>query len=272
MNQKIQSKEKYYCEGGFSTCNSNYYILGLNYAVAKTKIKYSHEGSNGLDNIISFDLAEIRKANLSQINMITVSSFCGPTGFIWGLDICKTINKPVPFFLKLHDLSIEVFLVDPLVDAFVDLTGTVEKPRFPFLPGSHVPCAMKKMTETGKRHLYTSIAVGIPEDRSRNACLLMEDVGEIPLKEKDIIEYKRKILENIGNSVIEVGLNQNIKYKTIYIGIKSIFIDEDEIGCVLVAAPYLKIAQNAFPGKGLDKITIEDWEKEVNNNFLYKNG
>ena len=81
--------EKEYCEGYFSTALGNSYLLGVNYAVAKVRKQFGHEGSSVLDEINAFDMAEITNANVGQINAIKVSSFCGPRGHIWGYDICK---------------------------------------------------------------------------------------------------------------------------------------------------------------------------------------
>lgn len=77
-----------FCEGLWATL-SNQCILGINYAVTKTEKQFFHDGSTVLDQINAFDLAEIANANIGQINLIKVSSFCGPGSLIWGYDIAK---------------------------------------------------------------------------------------------------------------------------------------------------------------------------------------
>lgn len=258
------STENKYCEGVFSSRNNNTYILGINFGLGKTRKKRIHEETSELDKIIAFDRAEIAGANIGQINMMTVSSFCGCKGLIWGYDICKADLQPAGWNLSApgagdHDISI--YTIDPLKNAFIKLTGTVEKPVFPFLPGAHVPCACKALMRDTPGIIYAALGIGIPEHRDVNACLLMEDVGTIPLNVKEIDVSKQQIQELLVQSLLTVGRNQGVIYKDIFVGLETLEVEEDEVGCALVAAPYFTIAGNAVPESPcLWDMTIQEWE------------
>lgn len=269
VNNAISSEQNF-CEGFFTNSQNNY-ILGVNFSVAKTKIKLSHKDSLFLDEINAFDLAEIVSGHMGQINMITVSSFCGPKGLIWGYDICKTKKIKNPWGIKPIGYKINIYDIENLLDAFKRLTGTIKQPRFPFLPGSHVPCATKSLKNKGECIIYSALGIGIPENRERNACLLMEDIGTIPLDTKSMQAYKKSILEKVSQSILEIGKNQNILFKEIFVGIKDIKIDKKEIGCALVASPYFCLAQDAIPkNKKLSNLSLRKWETFTKDNFLYK--
>ncbi|MCP4130869.1 MAG: hypothetical protein GY754_07790 [bacterium] len=268
--ENVISSENNFCEGFFVSKGTNRYILGINLSVAKTKKHFSHRGSTILDETNAFDLAEVAEANIGQINMITVSSYCGPKGLLWGYDICKTPIAENEWGITL-DNNIKVSSIHNLVEAFKKLTGTVHEPRFPFFPGSHVPCAHKSVKAEGPGMIYTALAIGIPQKRERNACLLMEDIGMIPLDIEDLASYKKDIAEKAVKSIIQIGNNQKVEYKEIFIGVKELMIQKDEIGCALVAAPYLTLAKDAIPKSiELYNLTIDDWEKFVEDNFLFK--
>lgn len=265
------SQEKQYCEGYFANSKSNNYFLGVCLTTAKQKKKFSHEGSTLLDEINAYDIAEITGPNIGQINMIKVSSFCGPRGKIWGYDICQEGKKPYIINNK-GFRNIPVFDITGLEKAFTKLMGTIDKPRFPFLPGSHVPCAVKYITKPSKGIIYASQAIGIPEQRDRHACILMEDVGEIPLHTNNIKKYSEDIVNNMINSVLEIARNQKIQIKEVFIGLKDIFIDEDEVGCAMIASPYFLLANNAMPqNDSLEKLNITNWEESISNYFLHHN-
>ena len=261
MVKNFLSNEKKYCEGFFANSNKGNYFLGVNFSVAKAPIKFCHHGSEILDYINAFDLAEIKEANIGQINMIQVSSFCGPKGKIWGIDACFTPKQKLNIKIKEKGAEIPIYDIKQLKIAFTDLLGTIENPRFPFLPGSHVPCAVKNIIVRGNKNIYSALAIGIPEDRIKNACLLMEDVGYIP-KEYYSKKYKDNILKNLVYSVLEIGKNQNIKYKEVFIGISNLEVNKGEIGCALVACPYFLLAQEANPKKNsVFKLTLSEWKK-----------
>ncbi len=228
-----------YCEGYFpDKTDMQAYLVGINYASAVVPLSFSHEGSDNLDRIQAFDLAEVSDVHLGQVNMITVSSFCGPNGKIWGLDVAK--KKDIPITHLDACKTIDIFDITPLKEAFKNLTGTVTNPHYPFFPGSHVLCATKNITHTGPCTLYSGIAMGLPKNRYKNAILFMEDVGKI-CPSKSIDELKN----NLCNSVLGIAKKQHIVYERIFVGISSTEVKEGEMGCALVASPYFLLAKQA---------------------------
>ncbi|MEA1963149.1 MAG: histidine decarboxylase, pyruvoyl type [Patescibacteria group bacterium] len=265
------SSQKKYCEGIWGGKLSNYYSSGMQLAAVKSLEKFSHKGSDNLDKIFCFDLAETANANFSQINMISVSSFCGVNGLIWGYDICPIEKKLLGFSIK--NKNIKIYDINPLCGALKKLLGTVDKPRFPFLAGSHVPCASKNIIVKGENFIYAAEGIGIPVNRNKDACLLMEDVGHIPLNIKYVDEYKAVILKKLVKSILHVGYNQKVNFKEIFIGIKSIKVDNGEYGCAIVISPYFSIAEDAVPKyNDIFLLDINAWENIVRNNFLYNYG
>jgi histidine decarboxylase len=184
----VQGGEDNFCEGAL-TSKTGHYVLGINLSVAKVKNKFTDKHSSVLDEINAFDLAEVTNFNMGQINMIVVSSFSGPKGLIWGLDLCKIKEHENRFNLTLK--GVKIYDLEDLIDSLGRLFGTIENPRFPILPGSHVPCASKSIYKEGPGILYSALALGVARNR-KNACLLMEDVGILNINE-DIDVQERKI-------------------------------------------------------------------------------
>ncbi len=250
------STEDNFCEGALLS-KSGHYLLGINLSVSKVTNKFSDEHSHVLDEINAFDRAEVENFNMGQINMIVVSSFSGPKGAIWGFDLCSTPLIKNNYSINLK--SIDVYDLDNLIDALKSLFGTVSKPRFPLLPGSHVPCASKSIYREGPGILYSALALGVSENRN-NACLLMEDVGTLNLKDS-VRNQEIKITSRLVDSVVEIGKNQNYKFKKIFVGMKTIILHEGETGCALVACPYFLLAKKAVKkSHNLANISLEKWE------------
>jgi len=232
-----------YNEGYFPQRNYNHhYFLGVNYSTAQVPILFSHSGSSNLDRIQAFDLAEVKAANLGQINMITVSSFCGPQGKVIGLDAMLPDIPNVLIPELAQKLSMPIFDANTLVKSFSKITGTPKSPLFPFMPGSHVPCATKYLIEKGPCQIYAGIAIGIPKDRSKAAILLMEDIGFLPENISPLF-----LEEKICRSILAIGQAQNVTYSQIFVGTTSSAIPEGFMGCALVACPYFLLAKNAAP-------------------------
>lgn len=246
-----------YCEGyGNMGSSGNSYVLGVTIGIGKSKISLSHSGSQMLDEINAFDMAETDGAYIGQLNMSIVSSFCGPQGLIWGYDIARAENleKKSNSLFQLRDHKrrvIPVLSLSPLINATEQLFGTVDNRRFPLRPGAHVPFASKNIKRSGPKRIYAGLAIGIAKDREANACLLMEDIGEIPLEscisEDHIKRYELAIKQKLAESILKVGHNQRVEYERVLVGVKSLGIEAGEIGCALVACPYFTIAQNAVP-------------------------
>ncbi|MDB4032376.1 histidine decarboxylase, pyruvoyl type [Porticoccaceae bacterium] len=281
----IVSTEQHFCEGYFANSQSGY-MLGVNLTAATTPKRFSHPGSDTLDRINAFDLAEIQRAHLGQINMMQVSSFCGPKGALWGYDLCKVPRQPSPLNISAANLSTPnqstphqstsdldsnelpaIWDIAPLVDAFARLTGSVTAPRFPFVPGSHVPCAVKSITAAGPEHLYAAQAIAIPEDRNRNACLIMEDAGSLAYASQQI-EAKQNVLNNLLRSVLTIGKNQQVRYREIFMGLADVEVGDNEMGCAMVANPYFLLAQGALPeaGVSLAELSLKQWETQYQAN------
>jgi histidine decarboxylase len=258
-----------YCEGYGNEIIGNSYLLGINLGVGKDRVKLSHRGSNTLDEINAFDLAEIDNTYLGQINMTVVSSFCGPQGVIWGYDVARPhdLFDTKNFFKKIEfeGESVSSYNIDPLLRALTKLFGTKAKRKFILRPGSHVPCASKNIKNLGPCTIYAGIALGIPENRKEEACLLMEDTGQFP-SSVNPEAFLNVVKENLAKSIIQIGKNQGIRYKQVFVGGKFIEINEGEIGCALVAAPYFKLAKRAIPVTGLESLvncSLEEWEDNV---------
>jgi histidine decarboxylase len=276
LDESISPFEKY-CDGyGNPGGSGKGYFVGLMFGIGKTKIKFDHEGTSILDDINAFDKAEVEDVNIGQINMVTVSSFCGPIGAIWGYHVLKPkVFKPHPYFpkgrIKYKKSYVPVYSASALVDATRALFGTVDNKRFPLLPGSHVPCAGKSIIEKGPRHVYCGFALGIAKNQEENANLFMEDLGDIPMYIKGTeveSKYREKILQNLSMSVLAIGENQGVRYKEILVEMQDVVIQPGEIGCALVAAPYFTLAQNAIPKEGINAIInmdLKEWEKKVKN-------
>jgi histidine decarboxylase len=278
MKNKIESSiSPYdnYCDGyGNSESSGNSYLLGLSVSVGITKKMLNHPGSQMLDEINAFDIAETKGPYIGQLNMSTVSSFCGPQGQIWGLDVVKhpkLEEKEDLLYKKIEYRGKVLSIYDGkfIVDATEKLFGNVNDKKFILRPGAHVPFANKNIKMQGPKTIYAAMGIGIPSDRERHACLLMEDVGTI--EGEDINDSLDIIKTNLGKSIIEIGYNQKVEYTECYVVVSYGNVKEGEIGCALVAAPYFTLAKNALPKNENNTINYErfltmnliQWEKEI---------
>ena len=260
----------YYCVGYPGEGN---YLTALVMGAGTFKKTFTHPGSKKLDEIVAYDRAEVAEAYIGQINMNIVSSFCGPQGLIWGYDIAKKDDIPLPAFLptfkkNVQELKgIKIKNGANLRKAAVALFGTNDERHFPFLPGSHVACAGKFYTKPGPTILYGAIAIGIPENRKKAACLLMEDIGEITASDGIMGPIKEKLMLNAIKSVIEVGKNQRVRYQEVFVDFIAKKVKSDEIGCVLVAMPYFLLAKKAFNERLIDQ-NLKEWMTSTRKYFL----
>lgn len=258
-----------YCVGYPGSGN---YITTLVMGIGVTKKEFSHPGSNILDTIIAYDRAEISDAYIGQINMIMVSSFCGPQGLVWGYDIAREESVNISSLIspeKIREFEgVKIQSGENLRMAARCLFGTVGKKHFPLLPGCHVPCAGRFYTKTGPAFLYAAIAIGIPHNRNEAACLFMEDTGEIIDKINNIEVIKEKIILNSVRSVLQIGKDQGIAYKEIIVDFISKEIRDDEIGCTLIAIPYFLLAKKAFTND-LTYQTLREWQDQLKLNYPF---
>ncbi len=222
-----------------------------------------------LEGIVSYDRAEKNDAYAGQINMIAASSFTGLNGVVWGYDIARhdgLIDGSVKRLMsrKRGDgAEVGVYPVAPLLEAGVELFGTAASRRFPLLPGSHVICATKDVTVSGPTSVWSAIALAIAEDRGRDSSLFIEDVGQdVPgytHAERTHALYAR--MEQIVDSVVLCGEDQDVKYKEIFVGFKTEWVPAGYVGCALTCAPYLVLAKNAVPSppSELLKMSLSQW-------------
>lgn len=244
------------------------YLTALVMGVSSFKKRFSHSGSKILDAILAYDRAEVADTYIGQINMEIVSSFCGPQGLIWGYDLAKEETLKINSILSKNILKrfkeIEIKNGENLRKAAKMLFGTIGEFHFPLLPGTHVPCAGRFHFEEGPVYLYSAAAIGIPEDRKRAACMLMEDVGKL---KKVTSRIKEKILLNGIQSILELGKNHRVNYKEVFVDFFARKIKTDEIGCALIAMPYFCLAKKAFT-KNLTKQSLNKWFNSVQNHTV----
>lgn len=227
------------------------------------------------ENIVSYDRCEKDDANIGQINMLTVSSFCGQNGAVWGYDLAVhediATGAEKPMYMQEQPEgkdSIPVYNVAPLLDAAKRLFGTVDEVRFKPMPGAHVICANKDAVVRGPGYVWCSIGIAILKDRSKGSCLFIEDAGsfgDAETTEAELKAYLDETQRRVTNSVVLCGQDQLVEYERIYVGYKYLKINANQVGCALTCAPYVYLAQNAIPegynpGQ-LKGMPINEWEK-----------
>lgn len=254
----------YHC-GGYGTPGSS----GVGYIsvlTLKTNLmKRSPHLTAGLEKIVGYDNAEASEAYLGQINMSIASSFCGPTGAIWGYDLARheKLQTASPLWtVRRHDgTRIPVFSIDPLIEAGLRLFGTREAKRFPVMPGAHVICAAKWKVSVGPCYVWCAIALGIAENREVDASLFMDDAGEFePSTSPERV--RETIVRSVADSVLMIGMHQNICFREIFVGFSFIRLEENDVGCALFAAPYIVLAKKALPTdpESLAGMGLAEWE------------
>jgi histidine decarboxylase len=256
-----------YCDGFKSPgASGKGYVNSLILSVGKTSLNFENDGSDIINNIIAYDNAETKSTFIGQINMTIVSSFSGPNGLIWGYDLAKAKEKKHPLLGKKKG-SVFIYDTEPLLKASASLFGTNDSKRFPLMPGSHVPCAGRFLFKQKSCCLYSALSLSIPKNRSKSASLLMEDVGCL---KGDKEKSRKKVLEDLINSALEIGKNQGVEFEKIFVGLKEEEIRKGETGCALVAMPYFTLAQNVISGnpEELINLSLSEWEKNAKEKFL----
>lgn len=231
-----------------------------------TTIACAHSGSQLLDHIIAFDRAEASFANITQTNLVQVSSFNGPQGLLLGYDILRQEKKRHPLVsLEKHP---NVFDAEPLMQATRALYGTIQNKRFPILPGQHVLSAYKAFYKNGPCLLYGALAIAIAEDRTRDADLFMEDHGTLVATRSEAADQEQEttVLENLIDSVHRIGDNLSVRYERLFVGLRIQPVQAGQVGCVLTAAPYIHLAKNAVRRSApelLPRLSLAEWEEET---------
>jgi len=243
------------------------YIAALKLSVAKVQA----DMDIGLEGIVSYDRCEADDAYIGQINMLTASSFCGLNGAVWGYDLARAdgLKKEPLSILRRHDgAEVPVYSASPLLDAAYRLFGTRSQRRFNPLPGAMVVCANKNWTtrpaagQTAK--VWCAIALAIAEDRNSAANLFIEDASDTTTT-GPLVLYE--LVQNVAKSILRCGADQGVLYREIFVGHKSIDIDDKTVGCALTCAPYVTLAKNAIPPgerpSTLLDMTISEWEQAL---------
>jgi histidine decarboxylase len=126
-------------------------------------------------------------------------------------------------------------------------------------------CATKEITISGPTSVWSAIALAIAEDRERDSNLFIEDVGEGAEGNTDDerAEALHKRMENIVESVILCGEDQDVRYKEIFVGFKTQWIPSGYVGCALTCAPYVVLAKNAVPAtpSELLDMSLSQWDE-----------
>ena len=250
-----------HCQG---SRDQNRYFLALNVSAAKVPARFSHPGSSNLDDICAFDLAETAQMNLGQLNLIRVSSFCGPDGIIWGYDVARPNGLGTEPLFSLHD-GVPVYDGHPIMGAAAELFGSVDRPRFPIMPGSHTMAAYKSVASRGPSIIYSAFGLGIPKDRNAHAAILMEDVGTVPkLGKMSRRAWRKDLLRALSESVAVVAANQRAECASIFVLYKELTVSNGEVGCAISLAPYFAIARKAVPESKLALLrgtSLEGWRQ-----------
>lgn len=250
------------------------YISTMKLSVGTVNVKNLDQVT---ENIVSYDRCEKNDAYIGQINMLTVSSFCGQNGAVWGYDlavhedIANKTEKPMYMQSQPDGPDIPVYNVKPLLEAAERLFGRENERRFPPMPGAHVICANKDATARGPLWVWASIGIAILKDRSKGSCLFIEDAntyGDANTTEEEVKAYLDGTLRKVTNSIALCGQDQSVVYDRIYTGYKYLFVKENQVGCSLTCAPYVYLAQNAIPAgmkpEDLKGMPINEWEKLLN--------
>lgn len=229
------------------------------------------------ENIVSYDRCEKNDAYIGQINMLTVSSFCGQNGAVWGYDLAVhediATGKEKPMYMQEQPdgkPAIPVYNARPLLEASERLFGREGQRRFPPMPGAHVICANKDVTARGPVWVWSAIGIAILKNRSDGSCLFIEDAntyGDDSTTEAEIIGFLEGSLRKVTNSIVLCGQDQSVEYDRIYVGYKYTFVEPNQVGCALTCAPYIYLAQNAIPegmkAADLKGMPINEWEKKL---------
>lgn len=179
-----------------------------------------------LQEIVLFDLAET-KMGLGQVNFRKTSSFCGKGNFVSGINFKPSITSifpPIGNLLLKRESNMNIFdytkwnEINKLL-----VTGNIK-------PGAHICCAGEWEFGAYKDNMYVGVGIAIPEDKE-NAILFMECVG------KTISITNKQVKNDIIESILQIGKNQDIKYKEVHVVTEEKRIKKD-LGCALVAIPY----------------------------------
>jgi histidine decarboxylase len=263
INADYLSRYPARCQGSNHT---DRYFVAFNVSAAITDNQFSHAGSRLLDETNAFDLAEVAHMNLGQLNLVQVSSFCGPEGLIWGYDVAVPANLRDQQLFSTEDADgrpVPVYEAEPLMEAATALFGTVSAPQYPIAPGSHCPAAWKATVVDQPGTVFACLAFGIAHDRQTHACCLMEDTGHLsPALAAENPDWTDRARQAAAESVLAVMHNQGGRCREVFVSLATVPVLSGQVGCALLLAPYFRLAQQACPPAGaaaLKELSLSDW-------------
>lgn len=238
------------------------YFLAFHVAATAGAAESATAGSPHLEAICAFDQAEVDGAYLGQLNIMNVSSFCGPHGLIWGYHLVEPadLREQALFSLPSGGGEIKVYSAEPLLRASQALFGTREKKRFPILPGSHTPAATTIHTQAGPGVIGAAFGIGIVADQ-RGAHILMEDASKLADQSGADVLARR-----VAEGVVAVSRAQRLTLREIFVGVRAALIPANRHGCAVALLPYFRLARRALPGgrpANLVGMSLEQWEAAV---------
>jgi len=186
-----------------------------------------------LQEICLFDLAE-SQLGLGQINLRKTSSFCESGNYVNGINVVKKGWKQQSTgkgMFEKDKIDDEQFEYCTIWDYNKQVKNNINEIKTKgFESGIHICCACEYEIGTAGDDMYAGIGIGVPKDK-KNAILFMESVGKTE-KTTD-----KEVVNDIVNSIKEIGSNQQIKYDEIYVAYQHKAIRTD-LGCALVIVPY----------------------------------
>jgi len=220
------------------------YFLAVKSAIGTVE-NFCYEEEWNLDKIRAFDKAEVVEANMGKINAMRVSSFCGPHGMLWGYDVAARSNLRAQAWpaIKQGANSVSVYDARPLIEAANDLFGTVAKPKFPFLPGAHVPAAYKSDYATGPARLVSAFAIGMTAGGMEMKFLL--EHAAVIAKNEDVSVQKQRVITSLAYSLSDIGTTQGVIFKEIFAYATIEDVPAGHTGCALILMPYFLLAKKA---------------------------
>ena len=237
------------------------YVLAMH--LATVVVPFDGIDSNSLRRICAFDAAEVAGTNVGQLNAMIVSSFCGPQGLIWGYHAARsaTLRNELIMELPADARTLPIYSAEPLIEATRALFGTQDAKRFPVIPGSHTPVALKDAYHAGPGWVYAATAIGIVDTQTGgDAHILMEDVGsrilQAPLN-------TRELVIQCARSVQVIARQQKSSLKEVFVSVRIHEVKDGEMGCALSFLPYIHLAAQAVPNSDVEALKgmgLAEWE------------
>lgn len=264
---------KQFCMGYMTPGGGESYISTLKLSVGVVDVK---DLDGVTEEIVSYDRCEKNDAYLGQVNLMKSSLFCGQNGAIWGFDLAMhndiAKRKEMPIYMQAQPTGsdVPVYNIRPLLETTERLFGRENERRFPVMPGAFVPSSKRKAVAFGPIWVWSVIGLAILKDRSKGACLFVEDAGtygDDSTTEGEAIGYLEGVLRKVTNSIVLCGADQDVVYDRIYVGYKYTFVEPHQVGCALACAPSIYLAKDAVPEgmkpADLCTMTISDWEEKL---------